>query len=92
MVDAAYILGFTVFVWWFSTGAILYLVGLMQRAYWPIVAATATLAALSLFALPAAAATASAETAVLAFVLSLTIWGCLELLFLGGALTGWHND
>lgn len=92
MFDAAYILGFTVFVWWFSTGAILYLVGLMQKAYWPIVAATTIVAALGLFALPAAAETVSAGSAVLAFVLSLTIWGCLELLFLGGALTGWHND
>ncbi len=79
---------FALFVWWFSTGVVLYIVGLPRRTYgWSMLAATGVLA----FALAGVAATAndaSAAGAYCAFTCALLVWAWHEMAFLTGYVTG----
>lgn len=76
------------FLWWFTTGAILYLDGMRRETFRvTLVAATAVLA-LSAWSLHATARDATPAGAVLAFCGGLLAWGWLELTFLTGFLTG----
>ena len=79
---------FVLFLWWFSTGAILYLDGLPQRTHrWTMLGATSLLAA-GCWALWATRNDLSASGAYLAFCGALAIWGWNEIAFLIGWLTG----
>lgn len=79
---------FALFIWWFSTGVIIYLDGLPQRTFrWSILAATAVLAA-SLWGLWASANDSSASGAYIAFTCGLLVWGWLEITFYMGYLAG----
>jgi len=81
-------LAFTLFAWWFSTGVILYLVGLPRRTHkWTMAAATALLA-LSLVAAARSAADTSHAGAYLAFSAALGVWAWQEVAFLLGYVTG----
>jgi putative photosynthetic complex assembly protein 2 len=76
------------FLWWFSTGAILYLDGLPRQTFrWTVLGATVLFAA----ALVGLAAT-SRDTTLLGahagFAGGLVVWGWNEVLFLTGWLTG----
>jgi putative photosynthetic complex assembly protein 2 len=79
---------FTLFVWWFSTGAILWLNRRGRATYAWSLAAAAVLGAASLFGVAATMKSATPESAVLAFSCALVLWGCHELSFLLGAVTG----
>jgi len=79
---------YTLFLWWFSTGAILYLDGLPRRTFpWSLLGASVLLA----FALRGLA-TSSVDTSVagayVAFSCSLVVWGWNEMAFLMGYATG----
>lgn len=79
---------YTLFVWWFSTGAILYLDGLPRSTYkYSFAAATLVLIA-ALYGLDHSAADTSVSGAVIAFSSSLMVWGWLEMSFLMGYITG----
>ena len=79
---------FVLFLWWFSTGAILYLDGLPQRTHrWTMLGATALLAA-GCWTLWTTRNDLSANGAYLAFCGALAIWGWNEVAFLIGWLTG----
>lgn len=79
---------YTVFVWWFSTGAILYIVGLRPRTFkWSMLAATALLV-LALAGLYVSKSDASVSGAYLAFSCALAIWAWQEIGFLLGYVTG----
>lgn len=79
---------FVLFVWWFSTGAVLYLDGLPRRSHrWSLLAATVVLAA-ALVGLRATADQTSLTAAYCAFACALLVWGWQELAFLTGTLTG----
>ena len=80
------------FVWWFSTGAILWLVKTADRKS-PAAGLRITLWALPLLALGAVGfwltlSDTSATGALLAFLSALCIWGWIELAFLTGVITG----
>ena len=79
---------YVIFLWWFSTGVILYLDGLPKRTYWlSMVCMTALLIA----ALAGLAESRSDMTVVgvyTAFTCSIVAWGWIEMSFLMGMITG----
>ncbi len=78
----------TVFVWWFTTGAILFLDGLPRRTFrWSVVGATVVLGA-SLALLYGTRNDTSVEGAYLAFLAAIGVWGWQEVAFLLGFVTG----
>ncbi len=79
---------FTVFLWWFSTGAILYLLGLPRGTYWSNLLIAGLTATGSFIALLEYAWAATPTAAYVAFVCSLLIWAALEIGFLTGLITG----
>jgi putative photosynthetic complex assembly protein 2 len=79
---------FALFLWWSSTGAVLYLVGLSYRTFrWSMAGATA-LAGGSLAGLIALADTATPWSAYLGFACGLGLWAWHETSFLFGFVTG----
>ena len=79
---------FALFVWWFSTGVIMYLDGLPRRTFkWSIAGATVLLAG-SLYGLLETAHDTSLWGAYLAFTFGLLAWGWQEISFYMGYVTG----
>jgi putative photosynthetic complex assembly protein 2 len=79
---------YALFVWWFSTGLILWLDGLPRRTFrWSLLGAT-ILALAALHGLATSSADASIGGAYLAFTCGLLIWGWHEISFLMGFVTG----
>jgi len=79
---------FALFVWWFSTGAIIYLDGLPVRTFkWSMLGATALFGA-ALYALAASSADATVQGAYIAFASALAVWAWHEISFYMGYVTG----
>lgn len=79
---------YALFVWWFSTGLILFLDGLPKPTYrWTMAAATA-LAVAALFGLAASSGQDTVAGAFVAFTCALTVWAWHEVAFLMGFVTG----
>ncbi len=88
MADIALALGYALFLWWFATGAILFLDGLPKRTFrWSMLAATVMLAA-ALAGLAATRDMTGAQGAYIAFTCALVVWGWNEMAFLMGVITG----
>jgi putative photosynthetic complex assembly protein 2 len=86
--DFAHAIIYVLFVWWFSTGAILYLDGLNPMTFrWTVLGAT-VLMAISVAVLIVTRSDLSLFGAYAAFTGSLVIWGWNEVLFLTGFVTG----
>lgn len=83
-IAAAYVL----FVWWFSTGAVLLLVGLSARHDLLLKAGTAALAAGSLAGIAASSGNTGATGAYCAFTCAILLWGAVEISLLAGWVTG----
>ncbi|MEQ9608092.1 MAG: putative photosynthetic complex assembly protein PuhE [Kiloniellaceae bacterium] len=79
---------FALFVWWFSTGVIIYLDGLPKQTFrWSMLGATLLFAG-SLYGLAATSADDSVAGAYWAFTFGLTAWGWQEISFYMGYVTG----
>ena len=83
------------FIWWFSTGAILWRVKTVDRDgggahIWSVIFSLPLLI-LGLHGLTVTAAAASVENVYLAFLSALAVWGWVELAFLSGVVTGPHE-
>ena len=79
---------YAIFVWWLSTGIVLYLDGLPSRTFrWSLLGASGLLIA-ALYGLQASAADASVTGAYMAFTCALAAWSWLELSFYLGLVTG----
>ena len=79
---------FTLFLWWFSTGVILYLDGLRQETFrWTMLGATTLLLA-GLGGLHATAWDSTTQGAYIGFVSAVLVWGWIETAFLTGMVTG----
>lgn len=79
---------FVLLVWWFSTGAILWLDGFPRRTFrWSLLGAT-LVAGLAVWGLVATSGTTTVAGAYLAFACGLAIWGWHEISFLMGYVTG----
>jgi putative photosynthetic complex assembly protein 2 len=74
-------------LWWFSTGIILYIVGLSPRTYPVSVTLAAALGALALWVLAQGTQNTSWD-AIVAFACVLAVWGFVEMTFLTGYVTG----
>ena len=68
---------YTLFVWWFSTGAILWLDGLPPRTYRYSLAGASVVTAAALYGLEVSENDVSPTGAVIAFTSRLMIWGWL---------------
>lgn len=83
---------FAIFVWWFSTGAILYVDGLPRSTFgWTMIWATLILA-LAVIGFAMTAHMATVEGAYLAFLCGLLCWGWQELSLYTGHITGPHRS
>ncbi len=79
---------FTAFVWWFSTGVIVYLDGLPRRTFrWSMLGATA-LSLGALYSLTTSATDTTVTSAYVAFTCAIMVWGWNEMGFLMGYVTG----
>jgi putative photosynthetic complex assembly protein 2 len=79
---------YTVFLWWFSTGVILWLNRRPKRTrLWSLLAAS-VLACAAVFGLAVSAADATPAGAYLGFTCALGVWGWHEMTFLMGLVTG----
>ncbi|MDP3897679.1 MAG: putative photosynthetic complex assembly protein PuhE [Mesorhizobium sp.] len=79
---------FALFVWWFSTGAIIYLDGLPRRTFkWSMLGATALFGG-ALYGLWASRGDTTVNGAYIAFASALIAWGWHEISFYMGYVTG----
>jgi putative photosynthetic complex assembly protein 2 len=83
---------FTLFVWWFSTGVILYLDGLPRRTFKVTLGAATLLLALALLGLYATRDDTRITGAYLAFTCGVVVWAWQEIAFLLGAVTGSRRE
>ena len=88
MSDVLWPILFTLFVWWFSTGVILYLDGLPSRTFkWTLMGASLTLL-LALAGLAQTRHDTSVFGAYAAFSCAVLVWAWQEVAFLLGFVTG----
>ncbi len=79
---------FSIFIWWFSTGVILYLDGLPPRSFkWTLLGTTVVLV-LALWGLSVSSRGQSVADVYCAFTCAILIWGWQEMAFLLGYVTG----
>lgn len=88
MLEAGCAILFAVFLWWASTGAILFLDGLPRRTYALSMAAMSLIALASLVALWMTRATPDSASVIIAFTAALALWAWNEMAFLMGYITG----
>lgn len=79
---------YVLFAWWFSTGVILYLVGLPRATHRWTMAATTLLLVLALVAIGQSAADTGHAAAYVGFTGALMVWAWQEVAFLLGYVTG----
>jgi putative photosynthetic complex assembly protein 2 len=79
---------FALFVWWFSTGAVLWVIGLPERATGKTMIAVTAVGLAALFGLHVSADMATPGGAYLAFTCGVLLWAWHETSFLTGAVTG----
>jgi putative photosynthetic complex assembly protein 2 len=83
---------YALFIWWFSTGVIMYLDGLPRKTFkWSILGAT-LLMVFSLWGVYASRNDASVEGAYCAFSCGLLAWGWQEISFYMGFVTGTRKE
>jgi putative photosynthetic complex assembly protein 2 len=79
---------YTVFLWWFSTGAILWLDRRPKATFrWSLVAAS-VVGGVAVYGLASSMTNASPTGAIIAFTSALGVWGWHELSFLTGFISG----
>src|ERR1700744_2707679 len=79
---------YVLFVWWFSTGSVLLLVGLSSRHQVLLKAGAAVLFAASLAGVAASSQVTSASGAYCVFTCAILLWGWVEISLLAGWITG----
>ncbi len=79
---------YPLFLWWFSTGIVMYIVGLPAWTFrWSLATATIVFFG-SLYGLAISSADQTVANAYLAFTFALLVWGAQEVGFLTGTITG----
>ena len=77
-----------IFLWWVTTGAILFAVTTLAQQRFALTAAAGVLLCGGLFTLHLSAEDVSTAGAYLSFLAALATWGAVEINFLGGLITG----
>jgi putative photosynthetic complex assembly protein 2 len=81
-------LTFALFLWWFSTGAVLYVIGLPKRTHvWSMITVS-LFALLALIGISVSSANVTVLGAYCAFTCALVVWAWHEMSFLTGFITG----
>jgi putative photosynthetic complex assembly protein 2 len=86
--DHGLAVAFALFAWWFSTGAVLYLIGLPRHTYGLSMLAATAAAGMALLGLWLLRDEESVTGAYLAFAAGLIVWAWHEMSFLTGLVTG----
>ncbi|MDO9383926.1 MAG: putative photosynthetic complex assembly protein PuhE [Hyphomicrobiaceae bacterium] len=86
--DTVFAIVFTLFVWWFSTGAVLYLVGMPSQTFGVSMLTATAAAGLALFGLVVTSGEQTVASAFCAFSCALVVWAWHEMSFLTGFVTG----
>jgi putative photosynthetic complex assembly protein 2 len=79
---------YTLLLWWFSTGAVLYVIGRHRSTFPGAMLAASALAILAGYALVTGAGDTTVSGAYAAFTAALVLWGWHEMSFLTGLITG----
>ncbi len=79
---------YAAFIWWFSTGAVLLLVGLSSRFDPLRISAAILLFGGALFGIGVTAGDTTVTAAYAAFTFAILVWGAQEIAFLAGWITG----
>jgi putative photosynthetic complex assembly protein 2 len=79
---------YVLFVWWFSTGTVLFLVGLSSRHGALLKAGTAILFVASLVGLATSSQATSTAGAFCVLACAILLWGAIEISLLAGWITG----
>jgi putative photosynthetic complex assembly protein 2 len=88
MLELTVAVSFAIFVWWFSTGAILYLDNLAQATFrWSLIL-FGGVAAAALVCLAKLGSDLTVSGAYAGFTSAICVWGWIELSFLTGVVTG----
>jgi putative photosynthetic complex assembly protein 2 len=85
-------LAYAVFVWWFTTGLILWLDGLPQRTHSRSLMVASLVLVLALGALAHGRRDTSVAGAYCAFSCAIVVWGWVEMTFLMGYVTGSRTE
>jgi len=83
---------FTLFLWWFSTGLILYLDGLPRRTYAFSLAGAGAVAIGALGVMAVAGKDTGAAATYVGFTCAIIIWGWQEMAFLMGCISGRRRE
>jgi putative photosynthetic complex assembly protein 2 len=78
----------TLLFWWLGTALVLWLCRLPEASYRWSLPATAAVAAASLYGIAASSAQATPAGAYVAFACAVLLWGCLEMTYYTGVITG----
>jgi putative photosynthetic complex assembly protein 2 len=92
MCALAIAVAYVLFVWWFSTGTVLLLVGLSSRHDRLLKAGTATLFAASLAGVAASSQDTGPAGTYCVFTCAILLWGAVEMSLLAGWITGPRAD
>jgi putative photosynthetic complex assembly protein 2 len=79
---------YALFVWWFSTGAVLYVIGMPARTFTKSMLAATVVLAASLWGIAVTAYDETVWGAYAAFTCGILVWGWHEMSFLTGLVTG----
>lgn len=79
---------YTALLWWFSTGAILYLDGLPRRTFARSMTGATGVLLTALYALAASSGETGTSAAYVAFTAAVLVWGWQEMSFLMGYVAG----
>lgn len=88
LLQYGYPIAFVLFIWWFSTGAILYLDGLPRRTFKYTLAGSTVVLLGALAGLRVSSTDMSVSGAYCAFTCAVLVWGWQEVAFLLGYVTG----
>jgi putative photosynthetic complex assembly protein 2 len=86
--DYAIAIAFAIFVWWFSTGAVLYLLRMPSQTFGTSMLTTTALASTGLLGLWVTSDDTTVASAFCGFSCALVVWAWHEMSFLTGFVTG----
>jgi putative photosynthetic complex assembly protein 2 len=86
--DYAIAITFAIFIWWFSTGAVLYLLRMGPRTFGVSMLIATIVAGMGLFGLWATSDDTTVASAFCGFTCALVVWAWHEISFLTGYVTG----
>lgn len=85
-------IGYVLFLWWFSTGALFLLVNRATHSHFTAITGMSVVSVTAIAGLVMTLDTATVEGAIIGFTCAITIWAWHELTFLTGVVAGRTSD